>query len=75
MSKGEVRASARVRVTIEVPLGWWSAASSVEEIQKAASAEAILKVERAIREGVYDPLRGCSMVGEPVVEVVMTKEK
>lgn len=71
-----VRATARVRVTVEIgPLGPWGPEVTAEQVYRQASKEAIELFRAATTKELRGGAAGIKVVGEPEVFMVTTEEE
>jgi hypothetical protein len=68
MSK-EIKAKARVQITVEVEVSIWGCDCTIGQLYKQAAADGVSKIQNAIIKSEYS----ISLVGEPSVIGIITE--
>jgi hypothetical protein len=66
-----IEARARVIVTVELSVGMWGTDCTVAQVFNQAGKEALMRVERILRES----RESISIIGSPQVKMVMGEEE
>ena len=70
MATRTIRASARVQVTVEIPVqGCWGHDAPMEQVYKQAKESALGYLNNALRA------QSVQLIGEPVVKMVIVEEE
>ena len=69
----EIRAIARVQVTVEVEVGVWDDSTPLSQVHEQARASVIQKVRQAMSGNGPTEQRQFQIVGEPKITAILTQ--